>query len=129
MSRVNNEQMKALVAAFMEHVTGGAPVDEAWRSRTAAMAPELPALPTPAQIEAWTELAGMLQDPDVVRKFEAGISAFWDGARDADAYQYAAGGSRARLQELLAVLKGDTPAAEETRAWRWLIEAARAAAL
>jgi hypothetical protein len=62
MSRVNNEQMKALVAAFMERVTGGAPVDEAWRSRTAAMAPELPAHPTPAQIEAWTELAGMLQD-------------------------------------------------------------------
>ena len=184
MSRVNNEQMKALVAAFMERVTGGAPVDEAWRNRTAAMAPELPAHPTPAQIEAWTELAGMLQDPDVVREFEAGISAFWEGARDADAYraaavdgyraavdavargvaptspegiaagrawrdasaramgrapddafvqwlqdQYAAEGSRARLQELLAVLKGDTPAAEETRAWRWLIEAARAAAL
>jgi hypothetical protein len=30
---------------------------------------------------------------------------------------------------LLAVLKGDTHAAEETRARRWLIEAARAAAL
>jgi hypothetical protein len=118
-----------------------------------------------------------------MREFETGISAFWEGARDADAYraaavsgyrtavdavargvaptdpegvaagrawldasaqamgrapddafvqwlqdQYAAGGSRARVQELLAVLKGDAPAVEETRAWRWLIEAARAAA-
>ena len=58
MSRVNNEQMKALVAAFMERV----------------------------------------------------------------------GGSRARFRELLAVLKGEAPAVEELRAWRWLIEAARAAA-
>ena len=183
MSRVNNEQMKALVAAFMARVTSGAPVDDAWRSRTAAVAPELPTHPTPAQIEAWTELAGMLQDPDVVREFEAGINAFWDRARDPDAYraaavdgyrtaadavargvaptapegvaagrawldasahamgrapdeafvqwlqdQYAAGGARARFQELLAVLKGDTSAREETRAWRWLIKAARAAA-
>jgi DNA-binding transcriptional MerR regulator len=183
MSRVNNVQMKALVAAFMERVTSGAPVDEAWRNRAAAVAPELPEHPTPAQIEAWTELAGMLQDPAVMREFETGISAFWEGARDADAYraaavsgyrtavdavargvaptdpegiaagrawldasaqamgrapddafvqwlqdQYAAGGSRARVQELLAVLKGDAPAVEETRAWRWLIEAARAAA-
>ena len=183
MSRVNNEQMKALVAAFMARVTSGAPVDEAWRNRTATMTPELPEHPTPAQIEAWTELAGMLQDPDVMREFEEGINAFWEGARDADAYraaavsgyrtavdavargvaptdpegvaagrawlaasaramgrapddafvqwlqdQYAAGGSRARFQELLAVLKGDAPAVEETRAWRWLIDAARAAA-
>ena len=175
--------MKALVAAFMERVTSGAPVDDTWRKRTAAVAPELPPHPTPAQIDAWTELAGMLQDQDVMRDFEAGVSAFWEGARDADAYraaavsgyrtavdavargvaptapegvaagrawleasalamgrapdsafvrwlqdQYAAGGSRARFQELLAVLKGDAPAGEETRAWSWLIDAAFAAA-
>jgi DNA-binding transcriptional MerR regulator len=181
MSKVNNEQMKAMVAAFMERVTSGAPVDDTWRSRTATAAPALPEHPTPAQVEAWTELAGMLQDQDVVREFETSVSAFWEGARDADAYraaavdgyrsavdavargvvptdpegvaagrvwleasaramgrapdgafvqwlqdQYAAGGSRARFQELLAVLKGDAPATEEMRAWRWLIEAARA---
>jgi hypothetical protein len=43
--------------------------------------------------------------------------------------QYAApGGARTRLQELLAVLKGETPAVEQSRAWHWLIDAARAAA-
>ncbi|WP_413672653.1 MerR family transcriptional regulator [Massilia cellulosiltytica] len=184
MSRVNNEQMKALVAAFMERVTSGAPVDDTWRSRTAAAAPTLPEHPTPTQIEAWTELAGMLQDPNVMREFEEGVSAFWEGALDADAYraaavsgyrtavdavvrgvaptapegvaagrawldasaramgrvpdgafvqwlqdQYATGGARARFQELLAALKGESPAADETRAWRWLIDAAHAAAL
>ena len=183
MSRVNNEQMKALVAAFMARVTSGAPTDDTWRSRTAALAPALPEHPTPTQIEAWTELAGMLQDPNVMREFEMGISAFWEGALDADAYrtaavdgyraavdavargvaptdpegvaagrtwldasaramgrapdeafvqwledQYAAGGARARFQELLAVLKGETPDAGAFRAWRWLIEAARATA-
>jgi len=184
MSRVNNKQMKALVAAFMERVTSGAPIDDTWRSRMAAVAPELPEHPTPAQIEAWTELAGMLQDQDVMREFQAGVSTFWDGAQDAVAYreaavdgyqaadaaiargvaatdpdgiaigrtwldasaramgrkadegflqwlqdQYAApAGARTRLQELLAVLKGETPAVEASRAWHWLIDAARAAA-
>jgi DNA-binding transcriptional MerR regulator len=183
MSRVNNEQMKALVAAFMDRVTSGAPIDDTWRSRMAAVAPALPAQPTQAQVEAWTELAGMLQDQNVIREFQSGVSAFWEGAQDAVAYraaavsgyrraadavargiaptdpesvaagrawldasahamgrapdetfvqwlqdQYAAGGSRARFQELLAVLNGDATAVEETRAWRWLIDAARAAA-
>ena len=90
MSRVNNKQMKALVAAFMERVTSGAPIDDTWRSRMAAVAPELPEHPTPAQIEAWTELAGMLQDQDVMREFQAGVSTFWDGAQDAVAYREAA---------------------------------------
>jgi len=154
MSKVNNEQMKALVAAFIERVTSGAPGDDTWRSRTAAAAPALPEHPTPAQVEAWTELAGMLQDQDVVREFETRVSAFWEGARDPEGVaagrawleasaramgrapdgafvqwlqdQYAAGGSRARFQELLAVLTGDATATEEMRAWRWLIEAARA---
>lgn len=183
MSRVNNEQMQALVAAFMDRVTSGAPIDETWRSRMAAVAPELPAQPTQAQIEAWTELVGMLQDPEVMQEFQSGVSGFWEGAHDAAAYraaavsayraavdavardvaptdpdglaagrawldasaramgrmpddgfvqwlqdQYAAEGSRARFQELLNVLKGHVPAVEESRAWRWLIDAARAAA-
>ena len=42
--------------------------------------------------------------------------------------QYAApGDARTRLQALLAVLKGETSAVEESRAWHWLIDAARAA--
>jgi len=183
MSRVNNEQMKALVAAFMDRVTSGAPIDDTWRNRMAAVAPELPAQPTQAQIEAWTELVGMLQDPGVMEEFQAGVSAFWEGAHDAAAYraaavsgyqaaaeavarrvaptdpegvaagrawldasaramgrapddhfvqwlqdQYAAEGPRARFQELLNMLQGHAPAVEETHAWRWLIDAARAAA-
>jgi len=183
MSRVNNEQMKALVAAFMDRVTSGAPIDDTWRNRMAAVAPELPAQPTQAQIEAWTELVGMLQDPGVMEEFQAGVSAFWEGAHDAAAYraaavsgyqaaaeavarrvaptdpegvaagrawldasaramgrapddhfvqwlqdQYAAEGPRARFQELLNMLQGHAPAVEETRAWHWLIDAARAAA-
>jgi DNA-binding transcriptional MerR regulator len=90
MSRVSNEQMKALVAAFMERVTSGAPIDDTWRSRMADVAPELPEHPTPAQIDAWTELAGMLRDPDVMREFQTAIGTFWDGARDAEAYREAA---------------------------------------
>ena len=183
MSRVNNEQMKALVAAFMDRVTSGAPIDDTWRNRMAAVAPELPAQPTQAQIEAWTELVVMLQDPGVMEEFQAGVSAFWEGAHDAAAYraaavsgyqaaaeavarrvaptdpegvaagrawldasaramgrapddhfvqwlqdQYAAEGPRARFQELLNMLQGHAPAVEETHAWRWLIDAARAAA-
>ena len=75
---------------------------------------------------AKTYTIGLVQDQDVIREFETGVSAFWEGALDADAYRAAAvSGYRAAVD---AVARGVAPTDPEgVAAGRaWLDASARA---
>jgi DNA-binding transcriptional MerR regulator len=58
------EQRRRIVEDYLDAVFGDQPDAVAERMRMGA--PELPDEPTPEQVAAWVELAGLLQDPDFV---------------------------------------------------------------
>jgi hypothetical protein len=64
LTTMSEQERRRIVDDYLEAVFGGAdsPVADKMRSGV----PELPDDPTPDQVAAWAELAGLLQDPDYV---------------------------------------------------------------
>lgn len=58
------EQRRLIVEEYLDAIFGDQP--DAVADKLSMGAPELPEDPTPEQIDAWLELAGMLRDPDFI---------------------------------------------------------------
>ena len=56
-------ERRHIIGAFVEEVFAGLPADAAVRARMEAAPPDLPEDPAPEQIDAWIELARLVQDP------------------------------------------------------------------
>ncbi|WP_437571925.1 MerR family transcriptional regulator [Sorangium sp. So ce542] len=89
-TRLSHEQRRATVERFFARVSEGIPIDEQWvRGMIEASTPELPDEPTPAQLDAWIELSGILSDPTFVEGMRAAAASTWDGGFDLAAYKRA----------------------------------------
>src|SRR3954452_1421336 len=64
LARLSDDERKRIVADFLEAIFDGLNMDPAFEARMRSPAPELPEDPTPEQVDAWIELADLVQDPD-----------------------------------------------------------------
>jgi len=114
-TRLTNEERRAVIEGFYAQVSEGIPVDNAWQKKMLeASTPKLPDNPTPEQLDAWIELAELVADPTFVEHMRENAKEVWGkaidmrGLRDANE-QAAKAASAARG-------RGATPESDEGRA-------------
>lgn len=77
-TRLSNEEQKKVIEQFYDKVGEGAPIDKQWmKGMIEATAPTLPDDATPEQLDAWIELAGILEDPSFIESMRANAADFW----------------------------------------------------
>lgn len=118
-TRLSNEERRKVVEGFFEKVVSDWPQSKQWlRGMVEASAPDLPDDATPAQLDAWTELVTLLEDPSFIASMRAQASDFWSKTLDLPAMREAqaeasrvAGDARARgvdptSPEATAIVRG-----------------------
>lgn len=114
-TRLSNEERKAVIERFYEKVAEGIPVDKHWmRTMIEASSPKLPDDPTPAQLDAWIELADIVSDPKFIESIRANAQETWKPGFDL-------GGLRALNDRTLEVVtaareRGVEPTSAEAKA-------------
>lgn len=63
LAQLSDDERKRIVADFLDHVFDGLDIDPGFEQRMRGATPELPDEPTPEQVDAWIELAELVQDP------------------------------------------------------------------
>jgi DNA-binding transcriptional MerR regulator len=77
-TRLSNEERKAVIEGFYDRVSEGIPVDDQWkRQMIEASAPNLPENPTAEQLDAWIELAELLSDASFVQNLRDNAKEVW----------------------------------------------------
>jgi heat shock protein HspQ len=64
LAQLSDDERKRIVADFLDQTFEGLDIDPSFAARMRSAAPELPDDPTPAQVDAWIELAELVQDED-----------------------------------------------------------------
>jgi DNA-binding transcriptional MerR regulator len=64
LAQLSDDERKRIVADFLDQIFEGLNIDPGFEARMRGAAPELPDDPTPEQVDAWIELAELVQDPD-----------------------------------------------------------------
>ena len=64
LARLSDDERKRIVADFLDQTFAGLDIDPGFEARMRGAAPELPDDPTPEQVDAWIELAELVQDAD-----------------------------------------------------------------
>jgi DNA-binding transcriptional MerR regulator len=64
LAQLSDAERRRIVSDFLDHVFGGLEVDPAFEARMRSAAPSLPDDPSPEQVDAWIELAELVQDAD-----------------------------------------------------------------
>jgi DNA-binding transcriptional MerR regulator len=62
LAQLSDAERKRIVADFLDHTFAGLDMDAGFVARMRSAAPELPDDPTPEQVDAWIELAELVQD-------------------------------------------------------------------
>ena len=78
LAQLSDDERKRIVADFLDHSFDGLDIDPGFEARMRSAAPELPDDPTPEQVDAWIELAELVQDPgfrDTIRRMSEQQSA------------------------------------------------------
>lgn len=111
-TRLTSEQRKAVIEDFTARIAEG--VEDAWkRDIIVANTPRLPEDPSPAQLDAWIELAQLVQDEGFVAAMRASAAESWRPGLDLAAHQAASAEAVAAAQALLA--RGVAPESDEAR--------------
>jgi len=77
-TRLSNEERKAVIERFFDRVSEGIPIDETWKRRMVeATAPKLPDNPRPDQLDAWIELAEILSDAAFIENLRENAKEVW----------------------------------------------------
>jgi DNA-binding transcriptional MerR regulator len=63
LAQLSDDERKRIVADFLDQAFEGLDIDPGFERRLRSAAPELPEDPTPEQVDAWIELAELVQDP------------------------------------------------------------------
>jgi DNA-binding transcriptional MerR regulator len=63
LAQLSDDERKRIVADFLDHIFEDLNIDPDFEERLRSAAPELPDDPTPEQVDAWIELAELVQDP------------------------------------------------------------------
>jgi len=68
-TKLTGEERKAVIEQFHARIAEGVTVDEAWQKKMMAeRVPRPPDHATPAQLDAWIELAELIADPTFVEE-------------------------------------------------------------
>lgn len=111
-TRLSNEERKAVIERFYQRVWDGIPVDQQWmREMAEASAPRLPDDPTPEQIDAWIELSELVSDPTFVENMRARAADVWKDGLDLAAHQRASDDAIRAARD--AMDRGVSPTAAE----------------
>ncbi|HEU4407175.1 MAG TPA: MerR family transcriptional regulator [Polyangiaceae bacterium] len=111
-TRLSNEERKAVIKGFYDQVSQGLPVDRGWvNAMVEASAPKLPDEPTPEQLDAWIELSTIVSDPGFVETMRASAKQSWQPGFDAAAYRRAS--DEAAASARAALDRGLPPGATE----------------
>jgi DNA-binding transcriptional MerR regulator len=113
-TRLTNDERRAVIESFYNRVSEGIPIDEKWkRQMIDASTPKLPDDPTPEQLDAWIELQEMVSDPAFVEGLRANAKEVW-GKFDMVAMRRASDDVAAKARE--AVARSVTPESDEAKA-------------
>jgi DNA-binding transcriptional MerR regulator len=100
-TRLSDEERKAVIARFYDRVAEGIPIDAEWkRKMVEASAPSLPDNPTREQLDAWIELAEMVSDSGFVEHLRQSAREVW-GKFDMKALRSAADEATAQATDAL----------------------------
>lgn len=114
-TRLSNEERKAVIERFYQRVWEGIPMDQEWmREMIEASTPKLPDEPTPEQIDAWIELSELVADPTFLENMRARAAEVWKDGFDVAAYKRASDEAIREAREALD--RGVAPAAAEAAA-------------
>src|SRR5690606_10395592 len=101
-TRLTAEERKAVIERFYERVSEGVAMDEQWKQQMiAASAPTLPEQPTPAQLDAWIELAEIVRDEGFIANMRASAARTWNAGLDLAAHQRATGEATRQARECI----------------------------
>ncbi|MDI1442689.1 MerR family transcriptional regulator [Polyangium sp. 6x1] len=126
-TRLSNEERKAVITRFYEQVADGVAMDGAWmQGMIDATAPKLPDDPTPAQLDAWIELAEILADPTFIANMRVMAAVTWSKEVDQAALLRAQSEAVAAAREARARGLGPDSAEALVIAERFVREAASA---
>jgi DNA-binding transcriptional MerR regulator len=82
-TRLSNEERRAVIEGFYREVVKDWPQANEWvRNMVEASVPNLPDDATPEQLDAWVELATMLEDSTFIASMRAGAADFWSKSID-----------------------------------------------
>ena len=65
LAQLSDDERKRIVDDFLDHIFDGLDIDPGFEQRMRSASPELPDDPSPEQVDAWIELAELVQDADV----------------------------------------------------------------
>ncbi len=87
-TKLSNEERRKVIEGFYAKVMDGYPVAHNWvKNMVEASVPDLPDDASAEQLDAWVELATMLEDESFVASMRAGASHFWSKDIDVLALQ------------------------------------------
>lgn len=77
-TRLSNDERKAVIENFYQRIAEGIPIDDAWKKKMIdSSTPTLPDDPTPAQLDAWIELSELVSDPSFVESLRNSAKEVW----------------------------------------------------
>ncbi len=108
MTAYSQTQLRDAVERMYEQVTSGVEMDPAWKRRMIEQTmPELPADPTPEQIDAWNEIMAMITDKAYIAEMRSSFERMWSPEFDPQAYEQASSATMSRVRE--AIDQGQDP--------------------
>lgn len=108
MTQLSRAQLRDTVERYFDSVASGSAIDADWKQRMIDMnTPELPAHPTPRQIDAWNEITAMLTDQTFIAQVRADTGDMWRSDFDPTAYAAASDATLAKVRE--AMTNGEQP--------------------
>jgi DNA-binding transcriptional MerR regulator len=127
MTTLTQTQVRDAARRLLDTAAGGSALSDEWKERVlAASTPELPAKPTPRQIEAWNEIAAMLTDEAFIAQMGADRNHLSRDEFDPAAYAEASNVTLAKVREAMASGELPTSATGRAIAQEWLDASARA---
>jgi DNA-binding transcriptional MerR regulator len=115
-TKLSKEERKKVVEGFYAKVMDGYPVPHDWvKNMVEASVPDMPEDATAEQLDAWVELATMLEDPSFLANMRSGASDFWSKDVDMAALQKIQGEFTVAAAEVRG--RGVDPKSEEATAF------------
>ena len=121
MTQLTSAQLRDTVERFFDAAAAGSTIDAEWKQRMIEMnTPELPAQPTPQQIDAWNEITAMLGDQSFIAQVRADDNDMWRSEFDAAAYAAASDATLAKVRAVRAAGEQPSSPAGLAIAQEWL---------
>ena len=120
LAKLSAEERNRILTDYYDEVFGGLDIDPSFEQRMRSVTPDLPDDPTPAQVDAWIELAELVQEPEFrgrVRQMAESHSAARAAGDDLSAEHPPAGFQQVVAEQAgAAVAAGVDPASPEAAA-------------